>query len=77
MCFYLLMRKNDSEVITADSDMIVAVVGCMTQQTNYDTLLREKYAFVDIILGTRNLEDLKIAIENLKASREIQKKGEK
>ena len=58
-------------------NMIVAVVGCMTQQTNYDTLLREKYAFVDIILGTRNLEDLKIAIENLKASREIQKKGEK
>ena len=58
-------------------NMIVAVVGCMTQQTNYDTLLREKYAFVDIILGTRNLEDLKIAIEKLKASREIQKKGEK
>ena len=58
-------------------NMIVAVVGCMTQQTNYDALLREKYAFVDIILGTRNLEDLKIAIEKLKASREIQKKGEK
>lgn len=58
-------------------NMIVAVVGCMTQQTNYDTLLREKYAFVDIILGTRNLEDLKTAIEKLKASREIQKKGEK
>ncbi len=58
-------------------NMIVAVVGCMTQQTNYDTLLREKYAFVDIILGTRNIEDLKTAIEKLKASREIQKKGEK
>ena len=57
-------------------NMIVAVVGCMTQQENYDTLLREKYAFVDIILGTRNLEDLKTAIEKLKASRAEQKKGE-
>ena len=58
-------------------NMIVAVVGCMTQQENYDTLLREKYAFVDIILGTRNLEDLKTAIEKLKVSRAEQKKGEK
>ena len=58
-------------------NMIVAVVGCMTQQENYDTLLREKYAFVDIILGTRNLENLKTAIEKLKISRAEQKKGEK
>ena len=28
-------------------DMIVAVVGCMTQQEGYDALLKQKYPYVD------------------------------
>jgi tRNA-2-methylthio-N6-dimethylallyladenosine synthase len=38
-----------------NSDLIVAIVGCMTQQSGATESLKEKYPFIDIILGTANV----------------------
>lgn len=46
-------------------DLIIVVVGCMTQQPGKAELLRKKYPYVDIILGTSNLEELADAIISL------------
>ncbi|MBO4534949.1 MAG: tRNA (N6-isopentenyl adenosine(37)-C2)-methylthiotransferase MiaB, partial [Clostridia bacterium] len=43
-------------------DLIIAVVGCMTQQKGAAELLKKKFPFIDIILGTANLSELKSAI---------------
>ena len=40
-------------------DMIIAVGGCMTQQSGYAEILHEKFPFIDIIFGTHNLENFK------------------
>ena len=50
-------------------DMIVAVVGCMTQQDGAGRALREKFPFVDIVLGTSNLALLESYIPSVAASR--------
>lgn len=42
-----------------NKDLIVAVVGCMTEQKGYDKIFKEKYPYVDIVLGTGNLNLLK------------------
>ena len=44
-------------------DLIIAVVGCMTQQNGAAELLKKKFPYVDIILGTSNLNDLPAAVE--------------
>ena len=49
--------------------LIVAVVGCMTQQDGAGLKLREKYPYVDIVLGTNNLFQLENCIAELKNSR--------
>ena len=49
--------------------MIVAVVGCMTQQDGAGKALREKFPFVDIVLGTSNLALLETYIPSVAASR--------
>ncbi len=50
--------------------LIVAVVGCMTQQKGTAESLRDKFPFVNIILGTDNLKELprlvKMVEENAK-----------
>lgn len=43
-------------------DLIVAVVGCMTQQDMAGVQLKEKFPFIDIILGTNNLDKLRECI---------------
>lgn len=43
-------------------DMIVVVCGCMSQQEGVADKIRASYPFVDIILGTSNLNSLKEAI---------------
>lgn len=43
-------------------DMIVVVCGCMSQQDGVAEKIRASYPFVDIILGTSNLNSLKDAI---------------
>lgn len=47
-------------------ELIIAVVGCVTQQKSAAELLKKKFPFIDIILGTSNLDELKTAIENIK-----------
>lgn len=46
-------------------DMIIAVCGCMSQQQGVAESIREKYPFVDIVLGTSNLTLLKNAVEDI------------
>ncbi|MGN1052930.1 MAG: tRNA (N6-isopentenyl adenosine(37)-C2)-methylthiotransferase MiaB, partial [Candidatus Scatosoma sp.] len=38
--------------------LIVAVVGCMTQQNGAAESLRKKFPFVNIVLGANNLNEL-------------------
>jgi len=45
-----------------NKNLIIAVVGCMSQQQEIAELLKERYNFIDIILGTNNIESLKYAI---------------
>lgn len=45
--------------------LIIAVCGCMSQQDGKIDFIREKYPYVDIILGTNNLEQLKDCIIKL------------
>lgn len=35
-------------------DLIIAVLGCMTQQDGYADIIKNKFPFVDIVLGTAN-----------------------
>jgi len=49
----------------AKPDMIIAIGGCMSQQTGYANEIFAKYPYVDIIFGTHNLGDF----ENLLKSR--------
>ncbi len=46
------LKKNKKE-------LIIAVGGCMTQQSGYAQKLHQKFPFIDIIFGTHNLEDFK------------------
>lgn len=50
-------------------DMIVAVVGCMTQQDGAGLRLREKFPFVDIVLGTNNLQKLEECVVSCRDER--------
>mgnify|MGYP004641548017 FL=1 len=59
-------------------NLILAVVGCMPQQDGVAESLKEKYPYVDIVLGTRNIAELKDEIEKVLASRaRIKKRGDK
>jgi len=49
----------------AKPDMIIAVGGCMSQQTGYANEIFAKFPYVDIVFGTHNLGDF----ENLLKSR--------
>ena len=50
-------------------DLIVAVCGCMTQQKQRAEYIKEKYPFVNIIIGTHNLEELKKYILDYKTTK--------
>lgn len=59
-------------------DLILAVVGCMPQQDGVAESLKEKYPYVDIVLGTRNIAELKDEIEKVKVGRaRIKKRSDK
>ena len=55
-------------------DLVIAVVGCMTQQSGTAETVKERYPYVDIVLGTRNIFDLPSEIEKVRASRAAVKK---
>ena len=46
------LKKNNK-------DLIIAVCGCMTQQKGMAESLKKKFPFINIIIGTHNLEELK------------------
>ena len=50
------------KVKRAKPNMIVAVCGCMSQQTGVADKIKESYPFVDIVLGTSNLNLLREAV---------------
>lgn len=52
-------------------NMIVAVVGCMSQQKGIKELLKEKYSYVDIVLGSSNLNELSNAIDKVLLKRQF------
>lgn len=49
-----------------NSDLIVAVVGCMSQQKGKAEELKQKFPYINIILGTDNLQKLPELIKNIK-----------
>ena len=55
-------------------NLILAVVGCMPQQEGVAESLKERYPYVDIVLGTRNIAELKNEIQKVIASRNRIKK---
>ena len=59
-------------------NLILAVVGCMPQQDGVADSLKERYPYVDIVLGTRNIAELKDEIQKVIASRNrIKKRSDK
>ena len=50
------------KVKRAKPNMIVAVCGCMSQQAGVAEKIKESYPFVDIVLGTSNLDLLREAV---------------
>ena len=46
-----------------DPSRIIAVVGCMTQQKGGAEALLKKFPFVDIILGTHNIDELPVLVQ--------------
>ena len=55
-------------------ELIIAVVGCMTQQDGAAETIKERYPYVDIVLGTRNIAKLPEEIEKVIRSRSQKKK---
>lgn len=59
-------------------NLILAVVGCMPQQDGVADSIKERYPYVDIVLGTRNIAELKDEIQKVIASRNrIKKRSDK
>jgi len=50
-------------------DLIVVVCGCMTQQKNMKENLKKKFPFINIIIGTHNIEELRNYILSLSAKK--------
>lgn len=58
-------------------NVIIAVVGCIPQQNGAPDTIKQKYPYVDIVLGTRNISDLENEIQTVLKSREIARKSDK
>lgn len=53
----------------SNPNLIVCVVGCMTQQDGAGLQLRKKFPYIDIVLGTSNINKLEESIIDLKNCR--------
>lgn len=51
------------------SSLIVAVVGCMTQQDGMADIIRKKFPYVNIVLGTNNLQTLPSLVREIENKR--------
>ncbi len=59
-------------------DIVLAVVGCMPQQDGVAQSIKEKYPYVDIVLGTRNISSLPQEIAKvLEARKNVKKRSDK
>jgi len=58
-------------------NLIICVVGCMTQQMSQQDQLKEKFPYVDIVLGTRNLTMLPDEITKVISNRASKRKNDK
>ena len=59
-------------------NLILAVVGCMPQQDGVKENIKERFPYVDIVLGTRNISALENEIEKVIEGREkIKKRSDK
>lgn len=54
-------------------DLIIVVCGCMTQQKGVADLIKKRFPFVSVILGTHNLDELKDYILDYSYSKKFQK----
>ena len=46
------------ELKKKNKDLLIVVTGCMTQQNGFAENMKERYQYVDVILGTHNISDL-------------------
>lgn len=53
----------------SNPDAVIAVVGCMTQQDGAGFALRRKFPFIDIVLGTSNIEKIGEYVSDALSSR--------
>lgn len=61
----------------ANKELIVVVCGCMTQKEKTAKYLMETFPFVDIVIGTFNINKLEDYILDVKLKRERKKSGRK
>lgn len=50
---------------TVNKDLITVVCGCMAQEENITKMIKEKYPWIDIVLGTHNFYELPVMIAKL------------
>lgn len=58
----------------ANSDAVIAIVGCMTQQKGTAEQLIKKFPFIDIVLGTANANEIADKVKEIYASRTKQRR---
>ncbi|MBR7162853.1 MAG: tRNA (N6-isopentenyl adenosine(37)-C2)-methylthiotransferase MiaB, partial [Clostridia bacterium] len=58
-------------------DMVIVVFGCMPAQPGVADMIKEKYPYVDIVLGTRNLNILEHEIRKVIEKRATKRKNDK
>lgn len=46
------------ELKKKNKNLLIVVTGCMTQQSGFAENMKERYQYVDVILGTHNISDL-------------------
>lgn len=46
------------ELKKKNKNLLIVVTGCMTQQNGFAEYMKERYQYVDVILGTHNISDL-------------------
>lgn len=52
-------------------DLVIVVLGCMTQQKGGAEALSAKFPFVDIILGTNNIDELPVILQQKTAKKRV------
>ena len=57
--------------------LVIAVCGCMTQQDGMADTIKQRYPYVDIVLGTRNISRLPEEIDKVLRTRAAAKKSSK